>query len=163
MTLVSRWLFIALVITAAFGTQSVRAQSGSAIADAVPTEVPQILTGGFWKKESQVGTYRAVVVSSGLAISSTVDLYIQWLEIKEGAKKPRLIGSTRVKEVTDAKLPNAFIFMQGDAENEMTFMVSSYNPEKDEETQIWLKASGPGKYKIVPPQPLEPPAPPARN
>lgn len=143
---------IALALTFSIAPNIAKAQDAKAIAEAIPTEVAQLLTGGFWKTGDKTGIYRAVVINSTISDKPTVDVFIEWLSISEGAKRPKLVKSLSVKEVQQRNFSNAFVFMEGNEETKMTYIITSFDPEKEEENQLWLKATTPGKYEVVEPQ-----------
>ncbi len=119
----------------------------------VPAEISQIISGGSWKNDKNNGFYRTIVVNSGDKPDNlTTHVYIQWLEVKKGRPHPKILKSMAIKEVGEKKLSNAFADADGEKENEIVVLVSSYDAKNDKDIEIWVKATQPGEYKIVPPQ-----------
>lgn len=134
-------------------TGPARAASPAEIAAGVPVEIPQILTGGFWEEGDNSGIYRVIVVTAGSGENLFIEVFIQWLKIEENGPKPEIIKTIPLNEVNEKKFGNAFVFLQGGKEeDEVILVVSSYNPETDNEQQVWIEVGTPGNYKMVAPQ-----------
>jgi hypothetical protein len=63
-----------------------------------------------------------------------------------------------IKEVTEKKLPNAFLAMDAETDNEMTLIITAYGAANDQDTSVHVKFDGSGAYDILP-APGEDPAP----
>lgn len=121
------------------------------IAQSVPVEVPEVVTGGAWTDGKASGVYRALVVLSGQK-EAVSHVFLQWISVRPDTLVPEIAKTVAVKEVNDKKLPSAFITLQADKEGEAILIVTTIDPKTNNEQAIAFKATKPGVY-----QPTQPP------
>ena len=137
------------------------------LASSLPPQIPEIVTGGKWKKGDIGGTYRAVVVmaedrseKTGQAAKAgggkaktahrqpqrKAQVFIQWIAYENGRANPHIVKSVSVREFNEKQLRHAFLAMDTLNENEMTLLVTSYDEKNDKDVSIKVKATAPGQY-----------------
>lgn len=121
---------------------------------AVPTDVSEIVSGGNWTEGDSSGVFRALVVTTSDGQASQARVVVQMLAFEKGSPAPKVAKSVVVKEVEDKKLPNAFLAMDVENDNELTLIITSYDAEKDQDTSMMVKFDSAGKYQVLP-QPKE--------
>ncbi len=117
---------------------------------AVPTDVSEIVSGGNWSEGDNSGVFRAVVVTTSDGQNSLARVVVQMLAFEKSNPLPKVVKTIPIKEVEDKKLPNAFLAMDVENDNEMTLIITSYDAEKDQDTSMMLKFDGTGKYEVMP-------------
>lgn len=140
-----------------FGASSAWAQDAEKSAAAIPTDVSEIVSGGNWSEGETSGVFRAVVITSSVGQSSQARVIVQMLAFEKANPLPKIVKTIPVKEVEEKKLPNAFLAMDVENDNELTLIITSYDAEKDQDTSMLVKFDGTGKYEIVPPPKEETP------
>ena len=126
-------------------------------ASQVPTDVSEIVSGGNWSEGDNSGVFRAIVVTTTDGQTSQARVVVQMLSFDKSSPLPKIAKALPIKEVEDKKLPNAFLAMDVENDNEMTLIITSYDAEKDQDTSMMVKFDATGKYEIVP-APKEEPA-----
>ena len=114
------------------------------IAAAIPTEVPEVHTGGSWQDGGAQGVFRTITVLS--AKENVAHVYIQWISLKADNPIPEIAKTVLIKEVADKKLPNAFVTLEAEKEGEATIVVASFDPATSKDYAVAFKASKPGVY-----------------
>jgi hypothetical protein len=130
--------------------QPVLAQDAMKSAAQVPTDVSEVVSGGNWSEGDNSGVFRAIVVTSTEGQSSQAHVVVQMLAFEKGNPLPKIAKSIPVKEVEDKKLPNAFLAMDVENDNELTLIITSYDAENDQDTSMMVKFDSSGKYEVVP-------------
>lgn len=143
------WRLAASIALALAYAMPAAAQDAAKSAGAVPTDVSEIVSGGNWSEGETSGVFRAVVVTSSTGQSSQARVIVQMLAFEKANPLPKIVKSIPVKEVEDKKLPNAFLAMDVENDNELTLIITSYDAEKDQDTSMLVKFDGTGKYEIV--------------
>jgi hypothetical protein len=121
------------------------------VAQSVPVEVPEVVTGGAWTDGKAQGVYRALVVLSGQK-EAVSHVFLQWIAVRPDTLVPEIARTVAVKEVNDRKLPSAFITLQAEKEGEAVLIVTAIDPKTNAEQTLAFKATKPGVY-----QPTAPP------
>lgn len=121
------------------------------VAQSLPVEVPEVVTGGAWTDGKSSGVYRALVVLSGQK-EAVSHVFLQWIAVNPTTLAPEIAKTVAIKEVNDKKLPSAFITLQAEKEGEAVLVVSTIDPKTNKEQTVAFKATKPGVY-----QPTEPP------
>jgi hypothetical protein len=134
------------------------AQDALKTAGQVPTDVSEVVSGGNWSEGDNSGVFRAIVVTNTDGQASQARVVVQMLTFEKGSPLPKIAKTIPVKEVEEKKLPNAFLAMDVENDNELTLIITSYDAEKDQDTSMMVKFDGSGKYEIVPPAKDEEPA-----
>lgn len=147
-------LFCALILTACVSGSPVWAMADSEkLAAAVPVEVSEVVTGGTWSDGAANGIYRAMVVGDG----QRANIVVQMLATEAAPAAPKVVKSIAIKEVAEKKVPNAFLAMDAEKENEMTLIVTSYGGGADQDISMYVKFHSTGAYEILPAPGEEPP------
>ena len=126
------------------------AQDEAKLVEGVPPEIAEIVTGGGWTEGKQGGFYRAFVLMTGDEEKFGAKIYLQWLTVSEEKPEPAILKTVPVTEINDRNLENAAIDIEGEQtkENEMAFIVSSYDFEKKKDILLLVTATQPGKYTV---------------
>jgi hypothetical protein len=132
------------------------AQDALKTAGQVPTDVSEVVSGGNWSEGDSNGVFRAVVVTNTEGQTSRARVIVQMLAFEKGGALPKVAKTIPVKEVEEKKLPNAFLAMDVENDNELTLIITSYDAEKDQDTSMMVKLDNAGKYEIAPPAKEEP-------
>jgi hypothetical protein len=114
------------------------------IVAAIPTEVPEVHTGGSWQDGGAQGVFRTVTVLSPK--DNLAQVFIQWISLKADSPIPEIAKTVLIKEVTEKKLPNAFVTLEADKEGEATIVVASFDPATNKDFAVAFKATKPGVY-----------------
>lgn len=120
------------------------AKSPEQIAASIPTEVPEVHTGGSWQDGGAQGVFRTITVLS--AKDNTAHVFIQWIALKADNPVPEIAKTVVIKEVSEKKLPNAFVTLEADKEGEATIVVASFDPANNKDVAVAFKATKPGSY-----------------
>ena len=156
----SRSLPLAFALALALAASPSLAQDAMKSAAQVPTDITEIVSGGNWSEGEASGVFRAVVVTSTEGQASQARVIVQMLTFEKGNPLPKIAKTITVKEVEERKLPNAFLAMDVENDNELTLIITSYEAEKDQDTSLMVKFDATGKYVIAPPAKEEPAADP---
>jgi hypothetical protein len=133
------------------------AQDAATSAGQVPTDVSEVVSGGNWSEADKSGVFRAVVVTTtAVGQPSQARVIVQMLAFEKGNPLPKVAKTISIKEIEEKKLPNAFLAMDVENDNELTLIITSYDAEKDQDTSMMVKFDNAGKYEIVPPAKDEP-------
>ena len=171
-TVRSHLAIAALLLAPVLAGSSIAKADSSDIANSLPAQIPEILTGGSWSNGSVGGVYRAVVViskaqeqKSGLVeksqkISSTsgnteskpsterkAEVFIQWISHVNGKANAKIVKTVSIREFNEKQLRHAFLAMDTLKDNEMTLLVTSYDEGRDKDVTVSVKATTPGKYE----------------
>jgi hypothetical protein len=147
----SRKLALAVILAATIAASSPGlAQDAAKAAAQVPTDVSEVVSGGNWSEGDNSGVFRAVVVTNTDGQVSQARVIVQMLAFEKGNPLPKIAKTIPVKEVEEKKLPNAFLAMDVENDNELTLIITSYEAEKDQDTSMMVKFDSTGKYQIVP-------------
>ena len=117
---------------------------------AVPTDVSEIVSGGNWSEGDNSGVFRALVVTTTDGQTSQARVVVQMLSFEKSNPLPKVAKTIPIKEVEDKKLPNAFLAMDVENDNELTLIITSYDAEKDQDTSMMFKFDATGKYELMP-------------
>lgn len=147
-------LIHALVITSLFAGHAF-AQDAEKLVESIPLDVPQVLTTGIWNKDGKSGTYRTIVTSTRQDNGFSARVFLQWISIPQNTPNIELVKTVEITEVKDSNFSNAFVYIDSEGEDEITLIVTSYDPKTESEIQIWANASTPGTYKIIPPETMD--------
>ena len=151
-------LYFALVASVcAWALPLSAAENTEKLAAAVPVEVSEVVSGGTWSANGTSGVFRAMVVATP-AGEPQANIVVQMLSLENATAVPKVVRSVLIKEVADKKLPNAFLAMDAETENEMTLIVTAYGAGADQDTSMHVKFSGAGTYEILPAPGEEAPA-----
>jgi desulfoferrodoxin (superoxide reductase-like protein) len=120
------------------------AKTPDQIAATIPTEVPEVHTGGSWQDGAAQGVFRTITVLS--AKDNTAHVFIQWIALKADNPIPEIAKTVLIKEVTEKKMPNAFVTLEADKEGEATIIVASFDPATNKDVAVAFKATKPGTY-----------------
>lgn len=135
----------ALWLSAADHAQAqAQAKSPEQIAAAIPTDIPEVHTGGSWQDGGLQGVFRTITVLS--AKDNTAHVFIQWISLKADNPIPEIAKTVQIKEVSDKKLPNAFVTLEAEKEGEATIVVASFDPATSKDVAVAFKATKPGTY-----------------
>jgi|EndMetStandDraft_9_1072997.scaffolds.fasta_scaffold11739_3 hypothetical protein len=146
----SRSLPLVLVLAlGVFAATPGSAQDAAKSAGQVPTDVSEVVSGGNWSEGDSSGVFRAVVVTNTDGQVSQARVIVQMLTFEKGNPLPKIAKTIPVKEVEERKLPNAFLAMDVENDNELTLIITSYDAEKDQDTSMMVKFNSSGKYEIV--------------
>ena len=154
----TRSIPLAFALALALSAAPSFAQDVAKSASAVPTDVTEIVSGGNWSQGETSGVFRAVVVTTTDGQASQARVIVQMLALEKGNPLPKIAKTIPIKEVEENKLPNAFLAMDVENDNELTLIITSYEAEKDQDTSMMVKFDSTGKYEIVPPAKDEPAA-----
>jgi hypothetical protein len=147
----SRKLALAAILVATVAVSSPGlAQDAAKAAAQVPTDVSEVVSGGNWSEGDNSGVFRAVVVTNTDGQASQARVIVQMLAFEKGNPLPKIAKTIPVKEVEEKNLPNAFLAMDVENDNELTLIITSYDAEKDQDTSMMVKFDSSGKYQIVP-------------
>jgi hypothetical protein len=126
------------------------AQDEAKLVEGVPPEIAEIVTGGGWSEGKQSGFYRAFVLMTGDEDKFGAKIYLQWLTASEENPEPAILKTVPVAEINDRNLENAAIDIEGEQtkENQMAFIVSSYDFEAKKDIILLVTAAQPGKYTV---------------
>ena len=120
------------------------------IASKLPVQIPEVATGGAWSDGKKRGTYRAVVIVSQQKDSVSAKVFVQWIEVQETDTPPAILKSIPIPEFNEKNLPNAFLSLEPEQDNDVKLLISGYNPATDEDVEVEIALDGTGGYKIVP-------------
>ncbi len=126
------------------------AQDALKSAAAVPADVSEIVSGGNWTEGERSGVFRAIVVTSTDGQTSQARIVVQMLAFEKANPVPKVTKTITIKEVEEKKLPNAFLAMDVENDNELTLIITSYEAEKDQDTSMMVKFDATGKYEVMP-------------
>ncbi len=169
-TVISHLAIAALLIVPFVASTSTAKADGSDIANSLPAQIPEILTGGSWTNGSVGGVYRAVVVMSkaqaskpdlsakSQTVAATTDeqkpvverkaeVFIQWISHEKGKASAKIYKTVSIREFNEKQLRHAFLAMNTLKDNEMTLLVTSYDEGSDKDIQVSVKATSPGNYE----------------
>ena len=122
----------------------------------VPTDVSEVVSGGNWSEGENSGVFRAIVVTNTNGGTSQARVTVQMLAFEKSSPLPKVAKTIPIKEVEEKKLPNAFLAMNVENDNELTLIITSYDAEKDQDTSMQVKFDSAGKYEVLPPAKEEP-------
>ena len=168
--LTSHLAIAALLLAPLVATSSIVKADSSDIANSLPAQIPEILTGGSWTNGNVGGVYRAVVVLSKASeqktdlteksqdVSSTTsknkpstdrkaEVFIQWISYENGKASAKIVKTVSIREFNEKQLRHAFLAMDTLKDNEMTLLVTSYDEGSDKDISVSVKATTPGKYE----------------
>jgi hypothetical protein len=131
------------------GAGFAQAEEAAAVADKVPTEITEVVSGGNWSQGETTGTFRAIAVTKQNGDATQANVIVQMLSSDKGSSVQKVVKSVAVKEVTERKLANAFLAMDVENDNELTLIITSYDSEKDQDASLLVKFDNTGKYEIV--------------
>jgi len=160
----------ALLLVPVMAGSSLAKADSSDIANSLPAQIPEILTGGSWTNGSVGGVYRAVVVLSKSSeqkpdlLSKTIsktpaaekaqpsakrkaEVFIQWISYENGKASAKIVKSVSIREFNEKQLRHAFLAMDTLKDNEMTLLVTSYDEGTDKDISVSVKATTPGNYE----------------
>lgn len=133
---------------AVWPAQQARADAAKTAA-AVPPAVSEIATGGRWMAGGKSGIYRAVVIEAGDAKRAKALIFLQWLAVNRKTGSASLEKSVAIKELNSKSLSNAFLTIDAEKENEITLIITSYDPKADKDLTFGIKPTGIGAYKMT--------------
>jgi hypothetical protein len=130
-----------------------QAQEAERLAAAVPAEVTEIATAGTWTDGKDSGVFRAIVLTTPAKDTTQAHLIVQLMSVSADGTTSKVAKSVDVKQITEKKLPNAFLAVEEDSsENEITWRLTSYdaNTDTDNATLIKIDAKGVLDVKSAP-------------
>ncbi|NJM35759.1 MAG: hypothetical protein HC850_14870 [Rhodomicrobium sp.] len=139
-------LFSVFVLAGLALPMRAEAQDAGAIAEAIPVEVAEVVSGGTWSDGGVNGLYRALVVipsSSGVQ----AHVFVQLVALQKDAAGAKVVKTIPVKEISEQIFSTAFLAMDAETENEMTLIVTAYGSGTDQDTTMQFKFDGQGNYK----------------
>jgi hypothetical protein len=143
---------LAIVLTFGLSAAALPAVAQEALKSvaAVPTDISEIVSGGSWSEGDNSGVFRALVVTTSDGQASQARVVVQMLAFEKASPAPKVVKTIAIKEVEEKKLPNAFLAMDVENDNELTLIITSYDAEKDQDTSMMVKFDSTGKYQIMP-------------
>ena len=138
------------------GSIAASANEATAISDALPVEVSEVISGGTWSNAGATGYYRAMVVTPRPAGQAYV--IVQMLAVEKQDAPPKVAKTISIKEVAEQAFSNAFLAMDADVEDEMTLIITAYGTGRDQDSSIHLKFDAKGDYELLPALSEEAPA-----
>lgn len=126
------------------------AQDPIAMAQAVPVEISEVVSGGIWSDGGMEGVYRAVVILTPEGDRMNANVVVQQIALQEPGQSPKLVKSIAIKEVLEKKLSNAFLSMNAESEEGMMLIITSYDPEKEEQSALFVQFDDAGNYSLKP-------------
>jgi hypothetical protein len=139
----------ACVITFLAAASLVHAADAAKIVETIPTEVTEVVSGGSWSEGDTSGEFRAITVTEQVGSTTQASVIVQMLAIDKASSTRKVIKTVPLKEVNDKKLESAFLTMNVESDNELTLNITSYDTEKDQDTELTVKFASTGKYEIV--------------
>lgn len=136
----------ALLLTAVM--TPARAENAAAVAGGIPANVTEVTTGGTWSKDSQNGTFRAIVVMTGDK-HPQASVFIQLLAFEKDASITKVVKTLHIKEVEERKLQSAFVNFDAESAGKATLIITSYDAEKDADNSIYVEVTADGGYRLV--------------
>ncbi len=169
-TMRSHLVIATLLLAPVLAGSSIAKADSSDIANSLPAQIPEILTGGSWNNGTVGGVYRAVVVMSKAQEQKTnlseksqnisspssknkpvterkAEVFIQWISHENGKANAKIVKTVSIREFNEKQLRHAFLAMDTLIDNEMTLLVTSYDEGSDKDISISVKATTPGKYE----------------
>lgn len=122
--------------------------SAGALAQNLAPAITEVANGGAWTDGKDTGFYRAVVVNEPGAANDVAYVFMQWITYRNGTSEPRIVNETPLKEVNALHLPNAFLTLDAEKDNEAILTVSSFDPQKEGDQNFTITAALPGKYQF---------------
>ena len=146
--------FFKLIVTALLAmTGAARADetSAGALAQNLAPTITEVANGGSWTDGKDTGFYRAVVVNEPGAANpapgnDVAYVFLQWVTYRNGTSEPHIVMAVPVKEVNALALPNAFLTIDAEKDNQAILTVSSFDPQKEGDQNFTITAALPGKY-----------------
>lgn len=126
----------------------VQAADSVKIAEGLPAEISEVVSGGSWSEGDTGGSYRAMVIMGQEGKQFAAHVYLQWVSFDKQTGAPKIMKNIPIKEVRDQQLQNAFIFLETEKDNEAKLSITSYDPVADKDISIQVLATVPGKYSI---------------
>jgi hypothetical protein len=139
-------VFAALLLTASMAPA--KAENAGAIAEAIPANVTEVTTGGTWTKDSQNGTFRAIVVMTGEK-EPQVNVFVQLLAFQKDAAVSKIVKTMAITEVVERKLQSAFVNFDAESAGKATLIITSYDAGKDADNSIYAEVTADGTYRVV--------------
>lgn len=122
--------------------------SAGALAQNLAPSITEVANGGSWTDGKDTGFYRAVVVNEPGAANDVAYVFMQWITYRNGTAEPRIVNETPLKEVNALNLPNAFLTLDAEKDNQAILTVSSFDPQKEGDQNFTITAALPGKYEF---------------
>lgn len=117
-------------------------------AEAVPAEITEVVTGGGWIEGKSEGGYRAILVMTGGGQDFAMQVFLQWVSLQPDGTAPQVVKTVPIKEANANKLPNAFLSIEAEKDNEAVLTIASYDQAAKKESEIVVKAGLPGQYTV---------------
>lgn len=146
--------FIAIILFLASSTIAIGAafaQNPVETAQKLPVEISEVVSGGIWANDGMEGVYRAAVILQPEGEMVIANVVVQLVAFQEAGKSPKLVKTIAINEIAEKKLSNAFLSMNSESEKGMTLIVTSYDPEKEEQSALFVQFDDMGNYSIVKP------------
>ena len=140
-------LSVAVLHCAAGNARSDETTAG-ALAQNLAPSITEVANGGAWTDGKDTGFYRAVVVNEPGAANDVAYVFMQWITYRNGTSEPRIVNETSLKEVNALHLPNAFLTLDSEKDNQAILTVSSFDPQKEGDQNFTITATLPGKYEF---------------
>ncbi|MGD9868517.1 MAG: hypothetical protein AB7U38_11020 [Hyphomicrobiales bacterium] len=134
-----------LAITVASGAG---AADSDKIAEGLPPEISEVVSGGSWAADDTGGTYRAMVIMGHEGQTFAAHVFVQWVAFDKKTGAPKVVSTLPIKEVREQQLQNAFVFIEAEKDNEAKVSISSYDPVADKDISIIAVATAPAKYSV---------------
>lgn len=110
-------------------------------------QIENVVSGGYWKTESQDGRYRIIVVNSGWE-HVTSQVFIEWLATIPEQRKVDAIKSVPVKELNNGFLSVGRPEMLEIGVNPIVGF-TAVNSYSNETIELNIKLGLPGSYQVV--------------
>lgn len=124
------------------------AQDPVEMARNMPVEISEVVSGGIWAHGGMEGVYRALVILKPEGEAVIANVIVQQIAFQQAGQLPKLIKSIAIEEVLEKKLGNAFLSMNSESEKGMTLIITSYDPEKEEQSALFVQFDDAGNYQI---------------
>lgn len=150
-------LLIAALLLGAAPAVSAESESAS-VAAKLSVDVSEVVSGGTWVEGTGGGYYRTVSVVS-FAPEEMVEIYLQWVGWRAMGEPLTIISSVPLKEVNERKLFSASISLETDTPNVTRITVAGQDGEGRADALMVFQATTPGRYQVLPPEPVKEPVP----
>lgn len=145
-----------LTVSASGAVAQGLARSPDAMVQALPAEIPEVISGGGWQDGGLAGIYRGIIVMTQGTSGPEARVYVQWIGFKAEGGAPQIVKTVAIKEIADRRLANAQLALEADSDNEALLVVSTFDPVSQKPNAFAFKATKPGQV-----QPTALPASPA--
>lgn len=139
----------ACIIVSLVAVSPACAGDAAKIVETIPTEITEVVSGGSWSEGDASGEFRAITITEQVGSTTQASVIVQMLAIDKATSARKIIKTVPLKEVNDKKLESAFLTMNVESDNELKLNITSYDSEKDQDTEMTVKFASTGKYEIL--------------